>query len=124
MEYFYTNRAPKAIGPYSQAVKAGNMLFVSGQLPIEPDTGFINGDNIGVQAERALKNLFTIVEEAGCSVSSIAKITVYLKNMADFQEFNIVYEKALDGHKPARAVVGVSELPKDALLEVDAICVK
>ncbi|MGA1846507.1 RidA family protein [Deferribacter abyssi] len=124
MEYINTSRAPKAIGPYSQAVKIGNMLFVSGQIPIDPSTNEILNSDIESEVSLVLNNLVKIVEDAGFSLYDIAKVTIYLKNMNDFAKINEVYAKVFDSHRPARAVIEVSRLPKDVNVEIDAICIK
>jgi 2-iminobutanoate/2-iminopropanoate deaminase len=124
MEYINTEKAPKAIGPYSQAVKIDNMLFVSGQIPIDPISNEIVRENIKTEVELVLKNLLSIVHEAGFSLEDIAKVTIYLKNMNNFEAVNEIYEKYFHSHKPARAVVEVSKLPKDVSVEIEAICIK
>jgi 2-iminobutanoate/2-iminopropanoate deaminase len=124
MEIISTSKAPSAIGPYSQAVEAGGMLFVSGQIPLDPSTGQVVGATVAAQAERAIGSLIAIVKEAGLEIENIVKITVYIRDMGAFAEFNEIYAEMLEGHKPARAVVEVSRLPKDVLVELDAICVK
>ncbi|KUJ94810.1 MAG: Translation initiation inhibitor [Desulfonauticus sp. 38_4375] len=124
MEYINTEKAPKAIGPYSQAVKVDNMLFVSGQIPIDPISNEIVRENIKAEVELVLKNLLSIVHEAGFSLEDIAKVTIYLKNMNNFEAVNEIYEKYFHSHKPARAVVEVSKLPKDVSVEIEAICIK
>ena len=124
MEYINTEKAPKAIGPYSQAVKVDNMLFVSGQIPIDPIYNEIVRENIKAEVELVLKNLLSIVHEAGFSLEDIAKVTIYLKNMNNFEAVNEIYEKYFHSHKPARAVVEVSKLHKDVSVEIEAICIK
>jgi 2-iminobutanoate/2-iminopropanoate deaminase len=124
MKTVTTDNAPAAIGPYSQATHAGNMLFVSGQISLDPKTGAVVGDTVESQAEKAIHNLIAIVRDAGFLVTDIAKINVYIRDMGKFAEFNEVYARELSGHKPARAVVEVSALPKGVLVELDAICVK
>ncbi|KAA0256875.1 RidA family protein [Deferribacter autotrophicus] len=124
MEYINTPRAPKAIGPYSQAVKVGNMLFISGQIPIDPSTNEILKSDIESEVSLVLNNLLKIVEDAGFSLYDIAKVTIYLKDMDNFAKINEVYAKVFDNHRPARAVVEVSRLPKDVNVEIEAVCVK
>lgn len=119
-----TDKAPAAIGAYSQAQHIGNMLFVSGQIPLDPKTGEIVGATIEEQTEKAIHNLIAIVRDAGFLITDIAKVTVFVRDMSKFAQFNEVYARELSGHKPARAVIEVSALPKGVLVELDAICVK
>jgi len=122
---FNTTNAPSAIGPYSQSIMTtGNMLFVSGQIPLVPDTMEIVEGGIVEQTKRSLENLFNIVEDAGFNRKSIAKVTIYIKNMDDFATINEIYADKMGDHRPARAVVEVSRLPKDVLIEMDCICSK
>ena len=123
MKKIHTNKAPKAIGPYSQAINVGNLLFISGQLPINPETNLLE-TNIVDQTKRSLSNLKAIVEEAGFTVNNIVKTTVFLKDMNDFQEMNKVYEAFFKDHKPARSAIEVARLPKDAIVEIQAIASK
>lgn len=120
MKKLYTKNAPEAIGPYSQAVISGNMLFTSGQIAINPETGDICGDNIADQTERVMKNLGAILENAGVSYDNAVKTTCFLKNMEDFATFNEIYGKYFT-NKPARSCVAVKKLPKDVLVEVEVI---
>jgi len=120
IEYVYTDAAPRPVGPYSQGVKAGCFLFVAGQVPLDPATGRLVED-FEEAARRALENLKAIVEAAGGSLSDVVKVTVYLRDMGRFQDFNRVYSEYFRDSKPARAVVEVSRLPLDAPLEVEAI---
>ena len=121
----YTEKAPKPIGPYSQAVlvEGGKFLFVSGQIPIDPSTGEIVGETIEEQAERAIRNMLAIVEEAGGSVENIVKVTAFLSDINDYPKFNEVYEKFFSKSKPARAVVEVANLPKGVKVEIECIAV-
>lgn len=121
----YTEKAPRPIGPYSQAVLVGGgkLLFVSGQIPIDPATGEIVGETIEEQAERAIRNMLAIVEEAGGSAENIVKVTAFLSDIKDYPKFNEVYEKFFSGSKPARAVVEVSSLPKGVRVEIECIAV-
>ncbi len=118
-----TDNAPKAIGPYSQAVKveATRLVFCSGQISIDPATGDLVQGDIREQAEQVLGNLNAVLEAAGSSLERSIKITVYLKNMEDYAAFNSVYAEFFKSDPPARAVVGATQLPKDALVEIDAI---
>ena len=123
MEYIFTEKAPKAVGPYSQAIKAGNMLFVSGQIPIIPETGEIIRDNIEKATAQVIENIINIVDAARFKREYIAKITIYLKNISDFEKVNKIYGQFFNIHKPARAVVEVSNLPKNVDIEMEAICI-
>ena len=115
-----TEKAPAAIGPYSQAVKVGEMLFTSGQIPIIPETGAIADGDIAVQAEQSCKNVQAIIEAAGGKMDAVVKTTCFLADMNDFAAFNAVYEKYFIS-KPARSCVAVKTLPKGVLGEVEAI---
>src|SRR5206468_1590021 len=116
-----TPDAPKAIGPYSQAIKANGFVFVSGQVAIDPATQqVINGD-VAVQTERVLKNLGAILKAAGTGLENVVRSTVFLKNMGDFTAMNEVYGKYFTGAPPARSTVEVARLPKDVLVEIDVI---
>ncbi|MCD6503428.1 MAG: RidA family protein [Euryarchaeota archaeon] len=121
IEKIFTENAPKPVGPYSQAIKAGNFLFIAGQIPLDPKTGKIVGENIKEQAKRALENIKAIVEAAKGRLEDIVKVNVYIRDIKLFGEFNEVYEEFFGEHKPARAVVEVSGLPKDVLVEIEAI---
>jgi 2-iminobutanoate/2-iminopropanoate deaminase len=116
-----TKEAPQAIGPYSQAIKAAGLVFVSGQIPIDPANGNVISGDIAAQTERVLKNLQTIVRAAGSDFSRVVKTTVYLKNMSQFAAMNEVYARFFKGAPPARATIEVSRLPKDVLVEIDLI---
>lgn len=119
-----TASAPAAIGPYSQAVVAGNMLFVSGQLPIDPATGNFAEGGIKELTTQSLKNLFAIVAEAGFQPSDIVKTTVFLADMADFAEMNEVYAQFFSAPFPARSAVAVKTLPKGARVEIECIAAR
>ncbi len=120
MKTISTDKAPAAIGPYSQAILAGDMLYASGQIPIIPATGEIAQGDINVQAEQVMKNVGAILEAAGTDYTKVVKTTCFLAEMADFAAFNAVYEKYFTG-KPARSCVAVKQLPKDVLCEVEVI---
>ena len=120
-ERVQTDKAPKAIGPYSQAIKANGMLFASGQVPIDPATGEILQGTIGEQTERVLKNLRAVLEAAGTSLDRVVKTTVFLADMNDFAEMNAAYGAFFTDVAPARSTVEVSRLPKDARVEIDVI---
>ncbi|MBM3962707.1 MAG: RidA family protein [Planctomycetes bacterium] len=113
--------APAAIGPYSQAIQAGNLLFCSGQIALDPKTMQMVGATAAEQAEQVLKNLAAVLAQAGASMTHVARTTIYLVAMADFAAVNEVYGKHFGGHKPARATVAVKELPKGGLVEIDCI---
>ena len=116
-----TSKAPAPVGPYSQAVSCGNILFVSGQIPIDPVTGdFLNGE-IEEETERTLKSLEAILKADGLSLANVVKTTVYLADLSHFARMNSIYEKFFKDHKPARACVQVAALPKGSKIEVDAI---
>ena len=120
-EIISTQNAPAAIGPYSQGVKAGNLLFVSGQIPLDPATGEVVEANIQTQTTRSLNNLKAILEQAGGSLASVVKTTVFLKSMDDFAEMTAVYQSFFQTECPARSAVQVGKLPKDVLVEIEAI---
>ena len=120
----YTPNAPAAIGPYSQAVQAGNMLFVSGQIPIDPATGEFAGSDITVQTHQSLTNVRNILAAAGYSLNDVVKTTVLLADIADFAAMNAVYAEYFSENKPARACFAVKDLPKGALVEIEAIANK
>lgn len=120
MEKLNTNNAPAAIGPYSQAVKTGNLLFTSGQIALDPATGEIVGTTIEEQTEQVMKNLGAILKEAGATYENAVKTVCFLDNMDDFGAFNEIYGKYFTG-KPARSCVAVKTLPKNVLCEVEII---
>jgi 2-iminobutanoate/2-iminopropanoate deaminase len=121
MQEIYTEKAPKPIGPYSQAIKYENLVFISGQIAIDPISNeFINGD-IQTQTRIILENIKAILEEAGLNMNHVIKTTIYLKNLEDFPVVNQIYGEYFTDHKPARATVEVSRLPKDALIEIEVI---
>ncbi|MCH1982405.1 RidA family protein [Ruminococcus sp. OA3] len=122
MKTVSTTKAPAAIGPYSQAIITGDMVFTSGQIPIDPATGEITGANITEQAERVMQNLGEVLKEAGSSYGQAVKTTCFLADMDDFAAFNEVYGKYFTG-KPARSCVAVKTLPKNVLCEVEVIAV-
>ncbi|MEJ5166338.1 MAG: RidA family protein [Thermoanaerobaculia bacterium] len=121
MKYIETKDAPKAIGPYSQAVKVDRFLFLSGQLPIKPETGELIRDNFKEEVLQVLNNIEAILKSLGCSRKDIVKTTVFLKDMNNFPEFNETYAEFFVQHKPARSTVEVARLPKDARIEIEAI---
>ena len=120
MEKVYTKNAPEAIGPYSQAMKVGNLVFTSGQIAIDPATGAVEASDIVGQTEQVCKNLCAVLEAAGTSIEKAVKTTCFLADMADFAAFNEVYGKYFVG-KPTRSCVAVKQLPKNVLCEVEVI---
>lgn len=119
-EKIYTNKAPAAIGPYSQAVIAGGLVFTSGQIALDPQTGAVAGEDIAAQTERVCQNLKAVLEAAGSSLEKAVKTVCFLKNMEDFAAFNEVYGRYFT-EKPARSCVAVKTLPKDVLVEVEVV---
>lgn len=119
-ETIFTKNAPEAIGPYSQAVKVGNMVFTSGQIAINPESGQVDADTIEGQTEQVCKNLSEVLKASGTGIEKTVKTVCFLRNMEDFAKFNEVYAKYFTG-KPARSCVAVRELPKNVLVEVDVI---
>ena len=120
-EVINTNQAPAAIGPYVQATRLGDLVFTSGQIPLDPATMTLVTGSIEVQAEQVMKNLLAVLEAAGANAKTVVKTTCFLKNMEDFTAFNAVYAKYLGESAPARSCVEVARLPKDVLVEVEAI---
>ena len=121
MKVLATDKAPAAIGPYSQAVRCGDFVYVSGQLPIDPATGAFAGEGIADQTRQSLTNIKSILESEGLSMANVVKTTVLLKNISDFGAMNEVYATFFTGACPARAAFEVAALPKDALIEIDAV---
>jgi 2-iminobutanoate/2-iminopropanoate deaminase len=120
-EALATDRAPQAIGPYSQAIRAGDLLFVSGQIPLDPATGSLVEGDVAVQARRVMDNLAAILDAAGASFADVVKTTVYLLDMDDFAAMNAVYASYVPAPPPARSTVQVSRLPRDVRVEIDVI---
>ena len=120
-EIIATDKAPAAIGPYSQAVKVGNLLFTSGMIPIDPATNTLVEGGIEVQAERALQNVKNLLEASGSSLDKVVKTVVFIKDMNDFAKVNEIYAKYFTENFPARSCVEVARLPKDVLMEMEAI---
>jgi 2-iminobutanoate/2-iminopropanoate deaminase len=116
-----TKDAPQAIGPYSQAIKAGGFLFTSGQIAIDPSTGQVIQGDVAAQTERVMNNLAAILKAAGLNLSRVVKTSVYLKSMGDFATMNEIYGRHFGEHRPARSTVEVARLPKDVLVEIDVI---
>jgi len=122
-EIISTTNAPAAIGPYSQAVKAGNVIYTSGAIPIDPSNGEVVVGGVAEQAEQALKNLQEVLAGAGASLDAVVKTTVFIKNMNDFATINEVYKKYFTNNFPARSCVEVARLPKDVLIEIECVAV-
>lgn len=120
MKFVQTNKAPAAIGPYSQAVVANGMVFTSGQIALTPE-GVMLEDDIVVQTKQVLQNLQAVLQEAGASMQSVIKTTIFLASMDDFSTVNEIYAAAFGSHKPVRSTVAVKTLPKNALVEIDAV---
>ena len=120
MKNVSTTNAPAAIGPYSQGYVVGNLVFASGQIPVDPATGEIAGSDIAAQAEQSCKNVKAVIEAGGSDISKVFKTTCFLADMADFATFNSIYEKYFTS-KPARSCVAVKTLPKNVLCEIEAI---
>ena len=116
-----TSKAPAALGPYSQAIRWGDLIFVSGQIPIDPATSQVVGDDVAAQTERVLKNLAAILEAAGASLGQVLKTTVYLRDLNDFGKMNEVYARFFSEQPPARATVQVARLPRDVSVEIEAV---
>lgn len=121
MDYVATNDAPKAIGPYSQAVKANGFVYTSGQIALDPASGNLIDSSFEDQVHRVFKNLKAVLHEAGSDFSQVLKATVYLTDMANFPALNAIYTEYFGDHKPARTTVGVSQLPKGGAVEIDLV---
>lgn len=121
MKKVFTENAPKAIGPYSHAIISGNLVFCSGQTPLNPVTMQIEGATASEQTTLVLTNLETVLQTVGCSRVNVLKTTVFLKNFADFERMNKAYETFFGEHKPARTTVEVSRLPREALVEIECV---
>jgi len=122
-EIISTSKAPAAIGPYSQAVKVGNVIYTSGAIPVDPANGEIVAGGVAEQAEQSLKNLKEVLAGAGASLDDVVKTTVFIKNMNDFATINEVYKKYFTKNFPARSCVEVARLPKDVLIEIECVAV-
>jgi 2-iminobutanoate/2-iminopropanoate deaminase len=116
-------QAPKAIGPYSPAVRAGNLLFLSGQIPLDPESGAVVGDDISAQTEQVFRNIGALLAAAGASFDQVARTTVFLTDLNDFAAMNAVYGRHFSNTPPARSTVQVSRLPRDVRVEIDVIAV-
>ena len=123
LDMVQTDSAPRAIGPYSQAIRAGGFLFSSGQIALDPATGEMVGDTAAAQAEQVLVNLRAVLEAGGSGLDKVVKTTIFLADMGDFAQVNEVYARHFGDHRPARATVAVASLPKGALVEIEAVAV-
>ena len=123
MDYVATSDAPKAIGPYSQAVKANGLVYTSGQISLDPATGNLVEGTFEEEVHRVFRNLEAVLREAGSSFDRVLKATVYLTDLANFQTLNTIYAEYFGEHKPARTTVGVSQLPKGSSVEIDLVAV-
>jgi 2-iminobutanoate/2-iminopropanoate deaminase len=121
MHFIATKNAPHAIGPYSQAVRAGNVLYLSGQIPLDPVSGNLVQGDFAVQARRVLENLRAVLKESGAEFQHVVKATVYLTDIGNFPTLNSIYAEYFGEHKPARSTVGVAQLPRGAGVEIDLI---
>ena len=124
MQVVATDRAPKAIGPYSQAITTDQLVFTAGQIGLDPQSMEIVAGGIGEQTDRVLKNLTAVLETAGSELSQVVKTTVFLVDMADFAAMNEVYQRHFGTHKPARSTVAVAQLPKGGRVEIEAVAIK
>jgi 2-iminobutanoate/2-iminopropanoate deaminase len=121
MDFIATDKAPKAIGPYSQALKVNGVLYLSGQIPLDPASGNLITGDFSAQVRRVFDNLSAVLRESGSSLDKVIKATVYLTDLANFQTLNTIYAEYFGTHKPARSTVGVKELPKGAQVEIDFV---
>ena len=124
LDLIQTKKAPAAVGPYSEGVRGGELIFTSGQLPFVPETGELISDDIQKATRQALDNLKAVLEEGGATLETVIKVTVFVKDMENFSSINEVYAEYFKEHKPARSLVEVSRLPKDGVIEIEAIAVK
>ena len=121
MDFLATPGAPAAIGPYSQAVQSGRMIFTSGQIPLDPETGELVTSDFDAMTRRVFENLKAVLASGGASFGNVVKATVFLQSMSDFQQLNAIYAEYFGDHKPARSTVAVSQLPKGARVEIDLL---
>jgi 2-iminobutanoate/2-iminopropanoate deaminase len=124
MEFVSTNQAPAAIGPYSQAIVTGNLVFTAGQIPLDPATMEVVGSEIVAQTEQVFKNLRAVLEGAGSGLDRVVKATVFLQELGDFAAMNEIYARHFGDHKPARSAVQVAALPKGVMIEVEAVALR
>lgn len=121
MKTIISEKAPKAVGPYSQAMKTGNLIFCSGQIPLDPATGKITGSNVTEQAQRVIDNIKLLLSAEGLTLKNVVKSTVFLTTMDNFAGMNQVYSAEFGDHKPARSTIAVKQLPLDALVEIECV---
>lgn len=121
IEYLSTEKAPAAVGPYSQGIKVGQFVFTSGQLPLDPKTGQLVQDDIQTATRVAIENVKAVLAASGATLEDVVKVTVFVKDMNDFSKINEVYAEFFANHKPARSLVEVARLPKDGVIEIEAI---
>jgi 2-iminobutanoate/2-iminopropanoate deaminase len=121
MDFIATHDAPHAIGPYSQAVRSGNLIFLSGQIPLDPKSGNLIEGDFSAQARRVFENLRAVLRAAGADFRNVTRATVYLSDLGNFQTLNSIYAEYFGDHKPARSTVGVAQLPRGAAVEIDLI---
>jgi 2-iminobutanoate/2-iminopropanoate deaminase len=121
MERIHTDSAPAAIGPYSQALRAGDLVYTSGQIPLDPESGDLIEGDVQAQTERVIANLEAVLVAAGASLSTVLKTTVFLRDMNDFGAMNSVYERRFGDHRPARSTVQVARLPRDCAVEIECV---
>lgn len=121
IEYLATEKAPAAVGPYSQGIKAGQFVFTSGQLPLDPKTGQLVQDDIQTATRVSLENVKAVLAASGATLEDVVKVTVFVKDMNDFGKINEVYAEFFANHKPARSLVEVARLPKDGVIEIEAV---
>lgn len=124
MKVIHTDNAPAAVGPYVQAIEAGNLVFVSGQIPFVPATMTKVSEDVQEQTKQSLENVKAVLEAAGCTLNDVVRCGIFIKNMDDFAKVNEVYGRYFNEHKPARSCVEVARLPKDVLVEIEAIAYK
>jgi len=123
LQMIFSSAAPKAIGPYSHAIKAGNVVYASGQISLDPATGNLVEGDFSAQARRVFENLKSVLHDAGTDFGRVAKTTVYLADLANFASMNSIYAEYFGDHKPARSTVGVAQLPRGAALEIDLVAI-
>ena len=123
MQLITTDKAPAAIGPYSQAVRIGDVVFCSGQIGIDPTTGKLAGNDVATQCQQVFKNINAVLKASGLGIQDVAKTTVFLSDMNDFSVVNDIYGSEFENHKPARSTVEVARLPMDALIEIECLAV-
>jgi 2-iminobutanoate/2-iminopropanoate deaminase len=124
MKVISTQNAPQAIGPYSQALDLGQFVFMSGQIPLNPETMELTGENISEQTEQVFKNIKAVLTAAELDLNNVVKTTVFLKDMGDFGAMNAVYERNFGAHKPARSAVEVARLPKNCMVEIECLAMR